>query len=243
MPKQLNEGLRAKDLEGFVTSTFLVDTYKSKMGEDRDVTVLSFRVADRLPALDLMEFVERGYPFVLDADISSGEESDGKYSVFVEIERNNDLVKNINQIIEGISKLTGVNEWRFRYHKQEKSKEYNLETLSETIPSTPEKYDMFLNETKSSLVKSFFNDVMYDDIVVNENFITLYRPFMDGLKFELQKFDHYSKILSNSNIKLDEQSSAEVMYLNKIFNNYDVVKIEDSFMIKKNDQAILIKLL
>jgi hypothetical protein len=241
MLKKLNEGLRAKDLEGFVTSTFLIDTYKSKMGEDRDVAVLSFRVADRLPALDLMEFVERGYSFVLDADISSGEESDGKYSVFVEIERNNDVIKNINQIIEGVSKLTGIDDWRFRYHKEAKSKSYNLETIAETMPSTPEKYDLFLNETRNSLVKDFFNDVMYDDVVVNENIITLYRPFTDGLKFELQKFDHYTKILDNSNIKLDEQSSAEVMYLNKIFGSYDVVKIGDSFMVKKNDQAILIK--
>ena len=72
MSKILNEGLKAKDLDGFVQNTFLIDTYKSKMGEDRNVAVLSFRVKDRLPALDLMEFIERGYGFVLDADISTG---------------------------------------------------------------------------------------------------------------------------------------------------------------------------
>lgn len=243
MSKQLNEGLRSNDLEGFVTPTFLIDTYKSKMGEDRDVAVLSFRVADRLPALDLMEFIERGFGFVLDADISSGEESDGKYSVFVEIERSKDLPKNINQIIEGISKLTGINDWRFRYHKATNSKEYNIETLSENIPSTPESYDNFLGEIKTAMVKDFFSDVMYDDVTLNENIITLYRPFSDGIKFELKQFGDYKDISNKIEIKLDEQSSAEVMYLNKLFMNYDVIKVGDTFMIKKEDQAMLVKTL
>ena len=57
MSNILNEGLRSSDLEHLVSDTFMIDTYKSKMGEDRDVAVLSFRVKDRLPALDLMEFI------------------------------------------------------------------------------------------------------------------------------------------------------------------------------------------
>ena len=36
---------------------------------------------------DPRNFVETGYTYVLDADETSGEQSDGKYRVFVEIER------------------------------------------------------------------------------------------------------------------------------------------------------------
>ena len=35
------------------------------------------------------KFVESGYDFVLDADKTSGEQADGKFRVFVELERNN----------------------------------------------------------------------------------------------------------------------------------------------------------
>ena len=71
--QQLNEGLRSNDLKDMVRNVFNIDTHRSKMGEDRDVCVLSFTVKDRNPAKDLMEFIEKGYNFVLDADVSSGE--------------------------------------------------------------------------------------------------------------------------------------------------------------------------
>lgn len=243
MSKIINEGLRQKDLKGLVENTFLIDTYKSKMGEDRNVAVLSFRVKDRLPALDLMEFIERGYGFVLDADISSGEESDGKYSVFVEIERNRRLPENIKEIIEGVSRLTDIDNWRFRYHKEWQGKEFNLENIIESVPSSPEKYDSFLQETKVGTIKNFLDHSLYDDITIKENIITVHRPFDSNLSFELKNIGHYKKIMleNNSDIKLDEQALAETVYLNKIFGDYEIVKLGENFMIKKSDQAILIK--
>jgi hypothetical protein len=245
MPNQINEGLKANDLESFVNNVFLVDTYKSKMGEDRDVAVLSFRVKDRLPALDLMEFIERGYSFVLDADISSGEESDGQYSVFVEVERDKHLAENIKEVIEGVSKLTGIDNWRFKYHKDWKGKEFSLETLAETIPSSPESYDSYLQETKTETVKGFLDQTMYDDVVVEGNNVTLFRPFSEGLKFQLKDIGDYKTIIKNnsSDLKLDEQAVAETVFLNKIFGDYEIIKLGENFMIRKFDQAMLIKLI
>lgn len=243
MPNQLNEGLKAKDLEHFVNDTFLVDTYKSKMGEDKDVSVISFKVKDRLPALDLMEFIERGYGFVLDADISSGEEADGKYSVFVEIERDYKLAERIEEIIKGVTKLTGIDDWRFRYHKEWQGKNYSMEAISETVPSTPEAYISFLQESRNDEVKSFLSDVLYDDIVFENNIMTLYRPFVDGLKFEIRNIGDYKTVMNESDaeIKLDEQSNAQAVFLSKIFKNYEVVKLGENFMIRRDKQSILVK--
>ena len=84
---KLFEGLRGGDLEGLVSDRFTVDQYKSKMGNDADILVMAFKVTDKFPATDLMEFIEKGYPYVLDADMSTGEEKDGEYRVFVELER------------------------------------------------------------------------------------------------------------------------------------------------------------
>ena len=60
------------------------------MGTDEDIIVLSFVVKDKSPAQDLMMFLESGYDFVLDADVSAGTMEDGEYLVFAEIERNAD---------------------------------------------------------------------------------------------------------------------------------------------------------
>ena len=84
---KFNEGLLAGDLKMLVDNIFEVDSYSSKMGEDKDIVVLAFTVGSQKPADDLVEFMESGYDFVLDADASPGELSDGKYKVFVEIER------------------------------------------------------------------------------------------------------------------------------------------------------------
>ena len=85
--QQLNEGLRSGDLEHFVDDLFTVDRYSSKMGEDRDIVVIGFNVREKHPAMDLVEFLETGYRYILDADMSSGEEADGNYQVFVEMVR------------------------------------------------------------------------------------------------------------------------------------------------------------
>lgn len=244
MSKQkLNEGLRAKDLKYLVKDTFLIDTYKSKMGEDRDIAVISFRVKDRLPAIDLMEFIERGYGFVLDADISSGEESDGQYSVFVEIERNKHLAEHINEIIKGVSRLSDIEDWRFRYHKDWKGREFSEQAINETVPTSPESYDAFLQETKNNTVKEFLNRALYDDIQVKDDVITIYRPFTDGMRFKLKDIGAYKEVMerANSDVKLDEQALAETVYLNKLFGDYDIIKLGRDFMLRKENQAILIQ--
>ena len=46
----VNEGLKAGDLEGVVSSRFSVDQFKSKMGEDRNIMVLAFTVDGVAPA-------------------------------------------------------------------------------------------------------------------------------------------------------------------------------------------------
>ena len=90
-------GLVAGDLKHLVDSILEVDSYKSKMGEDTDIVTIAFSTFNDESAKDLENFIEKGYPFVLDADATSGEQSDGTYKVFVEIERTKDVA---NQILE-----------------------------------------------------------------------------------------------------------------------------------------------
>ena len=243
---QLTEGLKRGDLKHLVSDIFMIDTYKSKMGEDRDVAVLSFRVKDRLPAIDLMEFIERGYGYVLDADISSGEESDGKYSVFVEIERNKRLPERIKEIIEGLEKLTGVEEWKYRYHQEWRSKPFSVDGINEDVPVTPDSYDQFLQENKVNTVKTFLSQSMYESLTISgADIMTIVRPYTDGIKFEIKAFGDYKTVMNeaNSPLQLDEDAVAQTVFLNKIFGDYEIVKLGENFMVRKDDQALLLKLI
>jgi hypothetical protein len=95
------------------------------------------------PANDLVAFIEKGYEWVLDADVSSGEMDDGSYIVFVELDREEAAPKNIMDLMDDLMNLTEqeLKEWRVRYYKNHKEKELTQENLEEMIPNSPEAYD------------------------------------------------------------------------------------------------------
>jgi hypothetical protein len=117
----LTESLRAGDLRDLVKKVFEIDSFKSKIGKDEQICVLSFSVDQEDPAKDLENFFEMGYDFILDPDVSPGETVDGDYRVYVELERTRHLCEQIFELIEGVEKLTGIDDMRFRYFKSFKS--------------------------------------------------------------------------------------------------------------------------
>lgn len=138
----LKENLEQGDLKRLVHPKIHVDQYKSKMGDDKDICVVSFKIKGKEPANDLVAFVEKGYDWVLDADVSTGELEDGDYLVFVELDRTKELAEQIYKLVEEIVNLTeqNVEEWKVRYHKDQADVPLTVEALQQMIPSTPEEY-------------------------------------------------------------------------------------------------------
>ena len=139
----LFEGLELGDLARLVHPELHVDEFKSKLGDDCDVIVLSFKVDSKEPAGDLVSFIEKGYDWVLDADLSSGEMDDGSYIVFVELDRTESAPDNIISLMDDLMKVTTqkLDDWRVRYYKAHKETTLSLEALHDLIPLTPEAYE------------------------------------------------------------------------------------------------------
>lgn len=139
----LFEGLEAGDLKRLIHPELHIDEFKSKLGDDADVIVLSFKVDSKEPANDLVSFIEKGYEWVIDGDVSSGELDDGSYIVFVEMDRNAKAPKNIMQLMGELMNLTEQDEedWRVRYYKSSQEKQLSLEALESLIPLTPKAYE------------------------------------------------------------------------------------------------------
>lgn len=138
----LSEGLEQGDLHRLVHNRLHVDEFKSKMGSDADIIVLSFKVDGKEPARDLMNFIERGYDWILDADISSGELEDGQYLVFAELERDTAAAKYIYQLLSDIMNLTDtdLSDWKFQYRKNSREHDITSDNIADTIPMTPQSY-------------------------------------------------------------------------------------------------------
>lgn len=150
--KILKENLEIGDLARLVHNELHIDEYKSKMGDDADVCVISFKVSGKEPSADLVSFIEKGYDFVLDADVSSGEKEGGDYLVFVELERTRELPAQIVEMMNDIMNLTAQNieDWRVRYHKAKHDTELTEESLASIVPLTPEKYNAKYGEVDST---------------------------------------------------------------------------------------------
>lgn len=138
----LNENLEQGDLKRLIHPELHIDEYKSKMGDDADVCVISFKVAGKEPSADLVAFIEKGYDYVLDADVSSGEKEGGDYLVFVELNRSEELPEQIMQIMEDLMNLTEqtIENWRLRYYKSLTDHDLTLETIQSLVPLSSEAY-------------------------------------------------------------------------------------------------------
>lgn len=108
MKKQLVEGLDYRDLVGQIVPQVSIDEYAAKMGSDDDIVTLTFTVKGNQVGDDLVEWFERGYDWILDAQTSEGEIAPGKYLVFVEIDRRSTVPSRLIQLIEDLETLTDL---------------------------------------------------------------------------------------------------------------------------------------
>lgn len=138
----LTEGLETGDLARLVDKRVTIDEYKSKLGRDEDIVVLTFKVQGKSPALDLVNFIEKSYTWILDADASSGELDDGDYLVFVELDRDEQVPENLVELFNDLEKLTEipVAEWVLSYAKPHRTGGVDEETIRSMIPLSIEDY-------------------------------------------------------------------------------------------------------
>ena len=170
---QVNEGLKAGDLEGVVSKTFSVDQYKSKMGDDRNIMVLAFVVDSLAPAKDLERFAETGYKEVLDADATPGTMEDGKHRVFVEFARVEQVDQHIFKFLEDLKKLTNIEMFEFTYHKRSVPFEASAKNLADVLPRTPIAYTKKINSLRLGEVKDFFDKFNMMEFKLDNNIIDI----------------------------------------------------------------------
>jgi hypothetical protein len=138
----INEGLEHSDLKRLVHPELHIDAYKSKMGRDEDIVVVSFKITGREPAADLVNFIEKGYEWVIDADVSSGEMDDGDYLVFVECDRTKSVPDDVVTMLEDVMNLTEqkMSDWRLMFRSSTEEFEVTADNIRNNIPLTSQDY-------------------------------------------------------------------------------------------------------
>jgi len=150
----LFESLEFKDMEGLLKPTIHVDEFSSKMGDDDDIIVVSFFLRDAQAAKDLMNWFEKGYDFVLDADRSPGELKPNRYLVYVEIRRRSTAGGNVEQLLSDLETLTEFKTDDWVMHYKGKEVPFSRDEFDKLVPLTPrayrERYEKDLNEMRGA---------------------------------------------------------------------------------------------
>ena len=136
----LNEGLDYHDLDGQMLPIVTVDEYEAHMGTNSEIVTLAFTVKSEAAANDLADWFERGYDWVLDAQVSEGEVRPGKYLVFVEMNRRSSVPKRIIELLDDLETLTDmpVKDWTVMVDDEEYAPEEDI--LKQVITISPHYY-------------------------------------------------------------------------------------------------------
>ena len=234
-------GYRAGDLKDLVSEIFEVDSYQSKMGDDGDIVVVSFSVKETQAAKDLVDFIEKGYDFVLDADATSGELREGDYKVFVELERNRESNDHIMEIMDGVGKLTDISDWRFRYYKSFDGHDLSLDSLTEHVPTDPDNYGVKVEETRMNNYKNFFNKSYVDEVVMEGNVLTVKKPYADAIQFQYIDFGKTVPVLNRITESFNTNDFAEVIFLSKYLGDYNITKYGNKFTLDNSGHTLVLE--
>ena len=212
---RLDETLLAGDLQGLISHVFEIDSFKSKIGNDGEMVVLSFTVDQKEPADDLARFLEMGYDYIIDADPTNGPLENGKYKVFVELKRNRYNPKQIFDILDGVSRLTKIENFKFRYYKSFKSIPATMENLTELLPTDQAAYEERISNNRLNNFSNFFNRSFVENIDVLEDDITFQKVFAESVKMKIKDFGLTEDVYNNfpGKLDIDSKSTSEITIL------------------------------
>ena len=181
-----------------------------------------------------------GYNFVLDADISPGETDDGKFRVFIELERNRHAPEQIFEVVQGIKKLANIDEMKFRYFKGFSSFPCTVDNLTQHVPTDGDLYQQATSDNFLENYDNFFSSSTVDQIdLINESIVFISKralPITFKVVASGCKENVYQAI--KGPIMLESKDIASVLYLTKHIGDYNITKIGIIFIFENNNYAV-----
>lgn len=109
-------GIKHGDLKDTILSKISIDEFEPKTGDSKDVVVLGIRVIESAVGQDLYNFLSSGTANVRDVEVSPNPNTDGHYLVFVEIDRNENTLQSIREMMRDIENVSGKLAWKASTH-------------------------------------------------------------------------------------------------------------------------------
>lgn len=234
----INEGLKEGDLSNLVLNVISIDEYESKI-DDSAMTV-GFYVTYKDPANDLNKFIQKTNAHIIDTDVSPAPTEDGYYIVFVELEKDDELINNILTLVSNINNLVDVDDWKFNIYGVKGDIEFNKDNLIKYINR-----DLNKNIQKENIkekIYDFFQESILDNLYFEKNKIMFgkngKRLYVDYVDFGKISEIRNSPLLVNENIIYNFDTASISNTLQKyIGKNWIVETIGKYTSIRKDDEG------
>ena len=100
-------GLQTGDLQDTMLKKISIDEYEPKTGDSSEVLVLGFSLKESAQGQDLYNFLNSSIFEIRDVEVSPNPNPDNYYMVFVEMDRNEEVLENIRKIVKDVENISG----------------------------------------------------------------------------------------------------------------------------------------
>jgi hypothetical protein len=132
--------LREQDLKNTMIKKISVDEFEPKTGSNNDVMVIGFHIKEHQAGKDLYKFLNHSIVEVRDVEVSPNPNPDNYYMVFVEMDRNDQSLTKIKELVKEIENVSGQLQWNVSTLLSEEDIGLNDETLTKFLQLDPENY-------------------------------------------------------------------------------------------------------
>jgi len=240
--------LSENDLKNTIHNIITLDDFKPKAGNDEEVIVVTFYFNDEGPARDLNTFIQRGFIDILDVEVSPNTDEDGRYLVFIEMDRNKTFPEKFKALVKDIENLTGKVDWKIKtYLSDDKEFEIGDKKIFKFIILDPKEYvtkEEFKMATMKEGVVDFFKSSMVANLTTSSNYVILMQG-QNKIIAEVVDFGDYDSVigrnfLSESAFKLT-QIPYEIKMLESMLGNCGVTPLDKFVLLTRDNDVMLLK--
>lgn len=240
--------LKHGDLKGTVLPEVSIDEFEPKAGDNMQVIVVAFYLTDKEPAEDLNTFIQRGFIDALDVEVSPSTDADGRYLVFVEMNRDDTFPNKFQALIKDIENLTGQTKWQVRtYLSEEREFLFNDPELFNFIIINPDEYvpkDEFKMQNMDKSITEFFSGTLATGLTIVNDAVILSGHNRQIVAEVIDVGDYDTVIgrnfLSESAFGVGREPY-EAKVLSSILGNCTVLPLGKFLCISKDDTVMLLK--
>lgn len=133
-------GMRRGDLKDCIIDRISIDEFEPKTGDLNEVMVVGFQVIEKAMGEDLYNFINNSAMESRDVEVSPNPNPDDYFMVFVEIDRNENALKRIREMVKDIENVTGPLPWKASTHLTDDYFPLNEQELEQYVLLDPDNY-------------------------------------------------------------------------------------------------------